>query len=132
MTELSGSTVRAFVIWEPILSTDWSGPSTGVLARVFDRRAAQYWDREQLVAKQMATHRDQPEPDCCVRDGVLWDLAAVYARGARWTDRIPAAAFIDGPVVKIRDALKAAIVAAAASPGLPAAGASVSIRDQRH
>jgi hypothetical protein len=128
MTELPGSTIRAFVVWEPILSTDWASPSTGVLARVFDRRAAQYWDREQLVAKQMATHEDQPEPECCLRDGILWDLAAVYARGARWTDRIPSAVYVDGPVVEIRDALKAAIVeAAAGSPSKPA-GASASIR----
>ncbi len=37
--------IRVFVIWEPVLLTDWAAPSTASLARVPDSRVQQYWDR---------------------------------------------------------------------------------------
>jgi hypothetical protein len=33
----------------------------------------------------------QPVQDCCVRSGILWDLAAVYAPGSIWSERMPPA-----------------------------------------
>ena len=39
----------------------------------------------------------------------LWDLAAVYPKGARWDDRMPTAMVFDGPVVDVSDAIKAAL-----------------------
>ena len=33
-----------FVVWEPILPTDWSKPSTSALARISDGRVRQFWD----------------------------------------------------------------------------------------
>jgi hypothetical protein len=99
--------VRVFTVWQPMLATDLAPPITAVLGRVWDRRAQQYWDPERLIAKRMAAdaRAPQPEPDCCEKSGVLWDLAAVYPRGATWTDRLPAAVLFNGPVVDVADAV---------------------------
>ena len=105
--------VRVFAVWEPILITDWSRPGRGVLSRLSDPRATQFWDSGHLVAAQLA--RDarvpQPEPECCTRNGILWDLAAVYAPDAVWTDAMPPALLFNGAVVRVEDELDAAIVA---------------------
>jgi hypothetical protein len=53
----------------------------------------------------------QPEQDCCIRKSVLWDLAAVYPPGVKWTDRVPPATFFNGPVVKVQEEFENALVA---------------------
>jgi len=108
---------RVFVVWEPILPTDWSPPSTFALNRITDRRAQQYWDPDHVVAKKLAADRrpPQPEEECCERSGVLWDLAAVYPKGAVWNDRMPVAVLFNGPVVEVKSDLESAL---AASPKL--------------
>lgn len=104
--------VRVFVVWEPILVTDFSAPVTWVLSRVDDRRVQQYWDRGHVVATQMAADARPPQPEagCCDQSGILWDLAAVYTKGARWDERMPTAAVFDGPVVDISEAINTALV----------------------
>lgn len=104
--------MRVFVVWEPILSTDFSAPTTWALSRASDRRVQQYWDTQHVVAKQMAAdaRAPQPEQECCLRSGVLWDLAAVYPKGALWEERMPTATIFNGPVVDIADAVEAALV----------------------
>ncbi len=59
------------------------------------------WDRQHLVAKHLAkdARPPQPEPQCCTRNGVLWDLVAVYPPDAVWTEAMPPAVLFDGPVV---------------------------------
>ena len=94
-----------------MLPTDWSAPTAGVLARLGDTQVRQYWDPNHMVAKRMKgdARPPQPEPDCCERNGILWDLAAVYSADARWTDRMPPAHFIDGPVVAVTEKIREAI-----------------------
>jgi len=101
--------VKVFAVWEPMLSTDWMRPNTRVLARLSDRRGEQYWDSGHWLAKQMGHDARDPQPKqkCCTRNGVLWDLAAVYPPGAVWGDAMPAAVFFNGPVVKVEEALEA-------------------------
>jgi hypothetical protein len=41
--------VRVFVVWQPILPTDWAPPTTFVMNRIPDRRARQYWDPDHVV-----------------------------------------------------------------------------------
>jgi hypothetical protein len=102
--------IRVFVIWEPILPTDYYSPGTAVLARLSDTRAAQYWDANHLFAEQLGrelradpTH---PQPKCCTRKGIQWDEVAVYDRSAQWGEQLPRAVFLNGPVVHAPDFAK--------------------------
>lgn len=103
--------VRVFVIWEPILATDFAAPAAWVLRRVPDRRVQQYWDRDHLVARRMAADArpPQPEPECCLQGEILWDLVALYPPGAVWDDRLPAATLFNGPVVELQGAIESAL-----------------------
>jgi len=105
--------VRVFVVWEPILPTDWSPPTTFALGRIPDQRVQQYWDPDHLIAKRLAADRRAPQPaeDCCEQRGILWDLVAVYPRGATWNDRLPTAVLFNGPVVDVKADLESRIVA---------------------
>ena len=82
-----------------------------VLGRIADQRARQYWDPDHVLARRMAAdaRAPQPEHDCCVRSGVLWDLAAVYPRGAIWTETLPPATVFNGPVIDITAAIADAL-----------------------
>jgi hypothetical protein len=90
LKEFPGKPVRAFVVWEPVLLTDWGAPSTAALKRISDGRTAQYWDKDRLVSKSMGEHD---------RKSIVWDHIAVYAPGATW-DQKPAL-YADGPVVQV-------------------------------
>jgi hypothetical protein len=104
--------VTVFAVWQPMLPTDWSSPSSWVLARLSDSRAQQFWDENHLVAKQVAAdaRAPQPVPECCDESGIPWDVAALYPKGAVWTDRLPSAVFFAGPVVKFESALQTKLV----------------------
>lgn len=95
--ENPGERVQVFVVWEPILPTDWQKPSQLLLARISDLRAAQYWDDQHLVSAAIKPHLHPGEPDCCDHEGDLWDLVAVYPKDAGLNT---APTFIGGPVVK--------------------------------
>jgi hypothetical protein len=94
-----------YAIWQPMLPTDWFPPTAGVLARLSDGRVTQYWDPDHRIAKRISADAapSQRQPDCCENDGILWDVTAVYAPDATWTDRMPPAVFINGPVVAVAD-----------------------------
>jgi hypothetical protein len=95
-----------------MLPTDWQRPGIAVLSRLSDPRAHQYWDPKHVLAKRLAAEARDPQPKqkCCVRDGVLWDLAAVYPPGADWDGPLPTAVFFNGPVVKVKPELEPAIL----------------------
>jgi len=67
-----------------------------VQSRISDSRVIQYWDTDHLIAGELQ-HQLGSEPSCCKRDGVLWDLAALYGKEAQWGNSAPL--FADGPVV---------------------------------
>ncbi len=98
----SNAKLIVFAVWEPILLTDWTAPSSSVLGRLPDARVRQLWDKEHALAKIMAhSHDAQTKPKCCTRSGILWDLIAVYPPEAVWSDRLPPAVVFDGPVVRM-------------------------------
>jgi len=103
--------VSVFAVWQPMLPTDWAAPTTFVLRRLSDARVRQYWDPNHVLAKQMEKDARPPQPtqECCVRSGILWDLAAVYPKGASWTERMPPAIVFDGPVVDVTEPIAAAL-----------------------
>ena len=100
--EHSKAKVRVFAVWEPILPTDFTAPSSGALGRLSDSRVRQFWDKDHALAKLMAISRDgQTKPKCCTRSGILWDLIAAYPAQTLWSDRLPPAVVFDGPVVRM-------------------------------
>ena len=111
----TGDDVRVYAIWEPMLPTDWWAPTTAVLRRLSDARVRQYWDPDHVFAKRLEADARPPQPtqQCCVRSGVLWDLAAVYRAGVTWTDRLPTATMFNGPVVDAIGEIEKAVAAGA-------------------
>jgi hypothetical protein len=95
--------IRVFAVWEPILPTDYSSPSTGALARLADPRVSQYWDKNHLFAEQLASRltadAGHPQPSCCKRHGIQWDEVAVYPQDAHWDGQLPRAVYLEGPIV---------------------------------
>lgn len=102
-----------YAVWEPILPTDWMKPSGGVLARLTGSRVRQYWDSGHLVATALksAEQVGKLHPDCCNRDGTLWDLVAVYAPGVVWEKSLPEPVFLNGPAVDVAGELGAILAA---------------------
>jgi hypothetical protein len=78
LKEFPGKPVHAFVVWEPVLPTDWGAPSTAALNRISDGRVAQYWDKHRLVSKSMG-ERD--------KKSIVWDTSP-YMRPVRRGKRL--------------------------------------------
>ena len=104
--------VRVFVVWEPMLLTDWYRPTGPTLRRVSDSHAVQFWDERHLIAAQVKQQLRQfhgSYPSCCESRGHLWDMAAMYPPGVNWGDAAPS--FDDGPVYRIAPRLQQQISA---------------------
>lgn len=98
--EFARKPVRVFVIWEPVLPTDWTSPSTATLNRLSDGRATQFWDKGRLISHSMGEHD---------RRSVVWDYVAVYPPAVLWADHPPQALYHGGPVVRVTDEARAAL-----------------------
>jgi len=81
-----------------MLPTDWSKPSGMVQSRISDPRAVQFWDKDHLVAKELRQQLSSSEV-CCERNGVIWDVAALYVSGAHWGASPPV--FFGGAVLDV-------------------------------
>jgi hypothetical protein len=106
--------MAVFVVWEPILPTDWSKPSTSVLARIGDARVRQFWDPNHTLSAVLKKAQETAtlHPECCERKGFLWDLSAAYAPGTLWRDMPPETLLINGPVVRTTSDLDALLAKA--------------------
>jgi hypothetical protein len=94
LNEQKNPRIRVFVIWEPVLPTDFGAPSTSTLRRISDLRASQYWDKEHLVSKLLG-ERD--------RSSVVWDYVAVHPSGALWEQAPPIPVTSGAPVIRAID-----------------------------
>jgi len=95
--------MRAFVVWEPVLVTDWARPSTATLGRIPDLRAAQFWDRDRLISHSMGEHN---------RRSIVWDDISIYPPGPLWEDRPPKPLFRGRAVVDVEERARAALAQA--------------------
>jgi hypothetical protein len=104
--------LRVLVVWEPILPTDFTSPSSSSLGRIPDQRAIQSWDPNHLVAQDLnrraSAKPPQTKPDCCLSRGFYWDDVILYSPHALWHDD-PSPAFLDGPVVHVIPALESVL-----------------------
>ena len=103
MAELAEKPVRIFVVWEPVLFTDWARPSKSTLGRVSKGHVAQFWDKGRLISHSMGEHD---------RRSIVWDHIAVYPAGAVWEDGPPQALYGGGPVVRVLDEARAGVTQA--------------------
>jgi len=102
-----------------MLPTDWSQPSTSALNRLNDRRVRQFWDPNHSVAASLKKAVGKLHPDCCELKGVLWDLIAAYAPGARWPELPPTPTLFNGTVVRAVQGLDSLIVGAGSAKSTP-------------
>jgi hypothetical protein len=100
VTDFAAKQVRIFVVWEPVLFTDWFSPFTATLGRVSQPQAAQFWDKERLISHSMGEHG---------RRSIVWDYIAVYPRGALWQTRPPEPLYSGGPVIRVIDEARSAL-----------------------
>jgi hypothetical protein len=103
LQQFSARPVRAFVIWEPVLVTDWTHPAAAALGRIPDPRAAQFWDKQRLISHAMGEHD---------RKSIVWDYIGIYPRGALRTDRPPEPLYHGRPVVEVIESAAAALAKA--------------------
>jgi hypothetical protein len=96
--------LTVLVVWEPILSSDWSRPTRPVMARIPDDRVIQFWDKDHLIAKELGSQLRTKRPNCCWSSGTLWDLVALYPAATKWNETEPL--YVDGPVVKVESELQ--------------------------
>ena len=105
------SNLRVFVIWEPVIVTDWGTPGNTITALVADPRASHFWDRELRLSalygntSRLDTLAAKSHVDFNMGD-VVWDAALVYPPGVRWGS--PAKVIV-APVVDYPDELKGAL-----------------------
>lgn len=92
--------MRVFVVWEPVLPTDWFAPSTSTLKRISDPHTKQFWDKGRLISHSMGEHN---------RRSIVWDYVAVYPPGAIWKERPPQALYQGGPVIRVTKHVRAAL-----------------------
>jgi hypothetical protein len=98
--------LRVFVVWEPVLFSDWGRPSDGALALIRDRRVTQFWDHGRVLSRALG------EKD---KHTIVWDWAGIYPAGSDWRK----AAFSDGPVAPKAAGIEEALVRQVVSPASP-------------
>ncbi len=103
--------VRVFVVWEPMLITDWRRPGPTQTACLPDPRATHFWDSTHRLSALYGGRANLPalaarEEVSFPMRGAIWDAALVYPPGAKWGS--PAALLV-APVAGHRDELEAAL-----------------------
>jgi hypothetical protein len=92
--------ITLFVVWQPILPTDWGQPQTRVLHRLADTRVRQFWDADHAVAEMFRGSFEKREsmPSCCYHGDIWWDMIAVFRAGDEWRETLPEPLLLEGTV----------------------------------
>ena len=103
--------MRVFVIWEPVLETDWGDPGQRITGYIPDARAAHFWDPARRLSSLLGgvprlDHLAAARSVGFRMNDVIWDAALVYPPGAKWGDQ---ARLLVAPVVKYEAQLRAAL-----------------------
>ena len=114
MKQNQSAAVRVLVVWEPMLPTDWARPSGMVQSRLSDTRVIQFWDKDHLIAKELKQQFPSSRKLCCQRDGVLWDVAAIYPSGVQWGTGSPG--YFGGAVLDVAEDVRARLLSVPVNP----------------
>jgi hypothetical protein len=63
----------------------------------------QFWDKGHLVAQELKQQLSSSQM-CCQRNGIIWDVAAVYPKDVQWGSSTPG--FFGGAVVDVADSVR--------------------------
>ena len=100
---IQSTDVAVFVVWEPILPSDWGKPTRVVLSRIPDHRAVQFWDKDHLVSKELDHQLAPGQLSYSKRNGIIWDVVALYPATTQWG---ASPTFIDGNIEDMEPELK--------------------------
>jgi len=95
-----------------MLATDWARPSGRVQSRISDPRVIQFWDKDHLVAKELQRQLSSSQI-CCQRNGILWDVAALYPAKLPWGSTPD---FFGGAVLDVAANIRDHLLAMSSSP----------------
>jgi hypothetical protein len=94
--------LRAFVVWEPVLASDWGPPDTAALARMAGPGVMQFWDRPHALSTAIrSAGDDRVLGGRRLKNPIVWDYVAVFEPGLRWEDRYPVPVYAGAPVLDI-------------------------------
>jgi hypothetical protein len=108
--------LRVLVVWEAIRGADSIGPPPGTYLRMPDRRVRQFWDRS-LVLSERIVRDARANPGLLPKDEhlndatIVWDVAAVFPRGAHWNHEFPRPVYYGHPVAVVSIELERALAA---------------------
>jgi len=68
-----------------------------VQARISDPRVVQFWDKGHFIAKELQQQLSSSQA-CCQRNGIVWDVAALYPGDTQWG---ASPAFFGGAVLDV-------------------------------
>jgi hypothetical protein len=80
LDEIDDPSLRAYVVWLPILPEDGLDAAREAQSLMTDGRASQLWDAERALPPAFATLLGLPE------GAPAWDMYLAYGAGARWGD----------------------------------------------
>ena len=108
LSDLPGSPVRAFVVWEPVIWSDRFRPGDRALVRnLRDDRATHYWDpRKSLSAEILRAPWTRSFAVGGGPDAVVWDWVAAYPPGALWEEHFPEPEVQGFPIVDAVDRVR--------------------------
>lgn len=96
LSEFEGAPILVQVVWEPQVDSDWAPPATEVMARIWDSRAKQYWDKGHVVSARAGAQQ-----------------VRIFSRGAAWREELPppavAADSASGSIEALRTFLRSVI-----------------------
>lgn len=118
------TSLAVLVVWEPVIWSDVSPPTSAVLGLLSDTRVAQYWDPQRalssaIVRSVLADPGAYPAGMHVEVDTIVWDAVALFPAQARWSGAFPVPEFHGYPVVRAlaeRDPLAGVSGASAAGP----------------
>ena len=84
-----------------------------VQSRVSDLRVAQFWDKDHLVAKELKQQFPDSHKLCCQKNGILWDVAALYPSEVEWGTAAPT--YFGGAVLDVADDVRQQLLSAKTS-----------------